>query len=466
MRHLTTVGVLTLLILGGAFAEARAQTGNCEPALAEDNLDVNNVRARILNNGNLFWRGSPAVYEVPKGGGASAIFASGIWLAGQVNGELRAAASRYGPYEFWAGPLDESGSPPANCGDFDRIYKVSRNDVQAYNATGVATPDLQDWPTGLGAPTLAPMESDGIDNDDDGEVDEGGEMGLLDVMDEPLSARISRTIDLAAGERPQILGDQLLWWVMNDRGNQHLATNTPPIGLEVHASAFAFNTAGAIGNTTFYRYKIFYRGSAPLTDAYIGIFSDPDLGDFDDDYVGSDTTLGLGYVYNANNEDAAYGAPAPAAGYDFFQGPPGPLAWRHGRRPGRHPAGLQGPEDDRLRLLQQRRRRQRGPADGQRLLQLPPGAVEGRAADHRARRRSQRLEHPHRLHVPRRPRHRRGLERDQHRRAGDRERARRPPLRHGLGAVRDPAGLDAGGRLRHRLVTGVEQPELGGAAEG
>ena len=42
------------------------QRGNCEPALAENYLYINNVRARILNNGNLFWRGDPFVYEVPK----------------------------------------------------------------------------------------------------------------------------------------------------------------------------------------------------------------------------------------------------------------------------------------------------------------------------------------------------------------------------------------------------------------
>ena len=48
------------------------------------------------------------------------------------------------------------------------------------------------------------------------------------------------------------------------------------------------------------------------------------MGNFDADYVGSDTTLGLGFVYNADNDDEGgegYGAAPPAAGYDFFQGP-------------------------------------------------------------------------------------------------------------------------------------------------
>ncbi len=308
MRYIKKISLLVVLALASLVTlPAQAQsTGNCDAALGEAFLDVNNVRARILNNGNLFWRGSPHVYEVPKGGGANAIFASGIWLGGTVGGDLRIAASRYGPYEFWAGPLDDQGNPPSDCSGFDRVFKVSKEDVIAYEGSGVATPDLQDWPTGLGAPTLDA---------------EGNEIDLTGL---PLAQRLDRVINLAAGERPAILGDQMLWWVMNDRGNTHNATDSPPVGLEVHGSAFAFNTAGAIGNTTFYKYRIFYKGDVALNDAYFGIFSDPDLGNFDDDYIGSDTTLGLGYVYNADDDDEGgdgYGQAPPATGYDFFQGP-------------------------------------------------------------------------------------------------------------------------------------------------
>ena len=117
--------ILTLFILLLAFPEqAEAQIGNCEPAMAEAYLDVNNVRARVPNNGGLFWRGSPHVYEVPKYGNANAVFAASIWIGGLVNDELRIAASRYGPWEFWAGPLSELGFPPTDCRLFDRVYSV------------------------------------------------------------------------------------------------------------------------------------------------------------------------------------------------------------------------------------------------------------------------------------------------------------------------------------------------------
>jgi hypothetical protein len=286
---------------------AQAQSvGSCEQAIGEAYLDINNVRARILNNGNLFWRGSPHVYNIPKGGPSNAIFASGIWMGGQVNGQLRLAGSTYGPFEFWAGPLNDDGTAPADCSVYDRVWKVSKEDVIGYEGSGIATPDLADWPTGLGAPTL----------------DANGDM--IDLTDQPLASRVDRKVNLGAGERPAILGDQMLWWIMNDRGNQHTRTDTPPMGVEVHGSAFAFNTAGAIGNTTFYKYRIMYKGSVPLENTYMGLFSDPDLGNYQDDYVGSDTTLGLGFVYNSDNDDEGgegYGEAPPAAGYDFFQGP-------------------------------------------------------------------------------------------------------------------------------------------------
>ena len=321
-KRKSLLSLILLVVLGiGSVLEARAQVGTCTSPQGESYLDINNVRARILNNGNLFWRGSPYVYNVPKGGRAQAIFTSGIWIGGYVDGQLRVAAARYGNFHFWAGPLDDYGAPPADCAPFDRLYKVSIDDIQDYEATGVTTPDLRDWPTGLGAPTYAPP-GNGVDDDGDGEVDEAGE--TIFVLDQPFVQRVSRVIDLAGGERPAILGDQSIWWVMNDRGNEHNGASSPPIGLEVHATAFAFRVAGDFDNATFYKYDLYYRGTWPFTDVHMAIFSDVDLGNFQDDWVGSDTTLGVGYVWNSDNEDEGrdgYGSPAPAAGYDFFQGP-------------------------------------------------------------------------------------------------------------------------------------------------
>ena len=55
--------------------------------------------------------------------------------------------------------------------------------------------------------------------------------------------------------------------------------NLTPVGLEVHGEAFSFNLDGPVGNMTFYRYRIYYEGDVPLENTYMGIWSDPDLGD-------------------------------------------------------------------------------------------------------------------------------------------------------------------------------------------
>ncbi|MFT5145252.1 MAG: hypothetical protein ACI84D_003894, partial [Thalassolituus oleivorans] len=295
--------ILSFALLLASSAQAQ-DPGTCEPALAEAELSAGNVRARIFNNGGLFWRGTPSVYEVPKGGGVMAIFSTTVNIGGLVEGQLRVAGSTYGPHEFWAGPLNDDGSPPTDCDRYDRIWSISTEDLRAFEASGVPTPDMASWPTGLGAPT-----SDGRGT-------------MIDISDLPLSLRAERAIDLAAGERPVISGDQILWWIMNDQGNVHTFTRTVPIGLEVHASAFSFANEGALGNTTFFRMKILKPHGPPLEEAYVGIQQDSDLGNGQDDYVGSDSALGLAYTYNADNDDeGGYGEAPPAVGLDFLRGP-------------------------------------------------------------------------------------------------------------------------------------------------
>ncbi len=317
MRPLTKLFMLALALGIGLPAQPQAQTtGNCELGIASQDLDINNVRARLFNKGNLFFNGGTPLYEVPAGSGISPIFAGGIWIGGTVNGQVRTAAATYAQggedYEFYPGPLNEDGSlpNPSDCSQYDRMYKVSVVDIAAYRATGATTPDLNDWPVGLGAPTC-------IDQSDNGRCE----------PEEPQVAVTGRdqVIDLGSGQIPDILGDQGVWWVMNDVGGPHKTTLTPPMGMEVQVLAFAVSRADALGDATFYQYTFVYRGQETLENTFLTIWSDPDLGNFVDDYIGNDPDEGLGFVYNADNDDEAsaggYGMNPPALGYDFFVGP-------------------------------------------------------------------------------------------------------------------------------------------------
>ncbi|CAN0367932.1 unnamed protein product, partial [Laminaria digitata] len=248
-----------------------------------------NVRASIYNNGGLFWRGGASVYEVPKDEGVGAIFTAGIWIVGLVDGELKGSASRYGAWEFWAGPLDNAGNPPDDCSSFDKIWEIRREDIQSFIDSGNISDNLRNWPWQLGAPVV----------DGDGNI---------------------HNYNLQGGDLPELFGDQRLWWIMNDRGNTHESTNGEPIGLEIQASAHAFDHQGISGNQTFYDYKIINKNTDDLTEAYFAFFNDASIGSFSDDYIGSDSLLHLGYAYNADNDDkGGYGEAPPAVGVTFLK---------------------------------------------------------------------------------------------------------------------------------------------------
>ena len=314
-----------------AAATAAANAADCVLGAADVDLNINNVRAKMYNIGGLFWRGGGAQYEVPynpdaEAAGPGSIFASGIWVAGLLDGNpdnLRFAGSTYNNWEFWPGPLDAQGETTAGrCTSFDKLWRVSFEDVQDYTANGLTAEtnqDLTGWPIAQGAPYF--LDTNGNDRRDPDE--ERIELNLGDPG-YSLTRGGGATLDLAAGFRPDIIGDQAVWWVMNDNGNTHGWSGAAPLEVEVRAQAFAFSTADALNNTTFYRYQFVYRGPSDLEESYISLWSDPDLGNFGDDYVGSDPELGLGFVYNGDNNDegaGGYGSLPPALGYDFFQGP-------------------------------------------------------------------------------------------------------------------------------------------------
>jgi hypothetical protein len=67
-----------------------------------------------------------------------------------------------------------------------------------------------------------------------------------------------------------------------------------------------------------------------LNDTYFSLWSDPDLGCHNDDYIGCDTVTGMGYVYNSDANDDnpcgtggvnGYGTDIPALAVDYFRGP-------------------------------------------------------------------------------------------------------------------------------------------------
>jgi hypothetical protein len=157
--------------------------------------------------------------------------------------------------------------------------------------------DWEEWPTEIGAP-FYDLNNNGIYEPD------------LD-------------------ETPGIANaDQVIWFPITDADENTVSTGfygTASIGIEMQYTLWAYNQpGGGLGQLIFKQIRIINKGDGDLTEAYMSLFSDPDLGDYVNDLIGMDVDKSLMYVYNGEPTDpqyAEFGLPPPAAGYDFFAGP-------------------------------------------------------------------------------------------------------------------------------------------------
>ena len=276
-----------LIVLAGSLVAARAPAASApgkpeapvpSPGIVDvdTRIDANLASMVVTNIGSFAFDliTSSSGLEFPRGSGMTAVFASGIWLGARVGGQTRVTVAEYSQ-EYIPGVM-AGGTFLPDQPEY-RVYKVSRNDTTGYAAwMNDAVP--------LGAPT------------------------------DP------------TGTMPGILGDQTLWTVFNDAdpgAHSNDAGFSIPLGVEVQLLAFAYDRPGALGHTIFLKYRIFNKGANTLNDTFISLWSDPDLGGAADDLVGVDVPAALGYCYNADGFDVAYGSAPPAVGFDLLQGPRG-----------------------------------------------------------------------------------------------------------------------------------------------
>ena len=329
--------------------KALAYKQNCARGIKQTDLDVNNVKARLLLGGDFGWDGRQARYVVPNLGPGepevSSIFAGGIWLGGvDPAGNLKLAAQTYGlgsgREDFWPGPLTEEGATDAEtCENWDRFFTVTSEDIDlhlmqywnsqkenaTYNIADIPKA-IKEWP-GLGnefffeqfgfhLPTVPQGLAPFRDLNEDGIY--SPQFGDYPVF----SMRGCGSYRYA---------DQMTYWIINDAGNIHTHTGGEAMQMEVQAQSFAFATDDPLNDMTFTHYKMVNRAPESINDTYFGLWLDPDLGCHVDDYIGCDTLRNLMYVYNSDALDGDadgscpngvpnYGDKIPYFGVDIFKG--------------------------------------------------------------------------------------------------------------------------------------------------
>ena len=270
---------------------------NCYPTTAHTDLDINNIRARLNNGGDLFWDLIGwAAYEVPINSGKHPLFASAIWIGGVDNsGQLKIAAQTYrqSGNDYFAGPLDKNANTDMQtCIDWDQMWKINKTTIDSFKLGlfGSIPKSILEWPA-KDNPNNSLLSN--FAGNEYAPFNDYNQDGKYDAKD---------------GDYPKILGDQAIWWIFNDAGNQHTETNGMAIGVEVHAMAFAYQGNQVDNRTTFYQYNFINRSTVGLDEMYVSHWFDADLGCHQDDYIGCDTTRDMAIVYNGDAFDQQCGS--------------------------------------------------------------------------------------------------------------------------------------------------------------
>ncbi len=289
----------------------------CVQPNASVDLDINNIRAKLQNGGDLFWDPFAIIdsnlysFEVPKGSGKHSSFSNAIWFSGiDQSNNLHVSAQTYRQFAnaYWPGPLDEMGSTTINeCQIWNKVFNVYGQEIIEHKRDRNENYNIYKWP-GEYAPYFD-LNSDGIYDPS--------------VGDYPL---ISQSMT-------EVVPGQMAFWIFNDVGMQlNSELNKSFLRFEIHALAYAFQSdREVLNNTIFLKYKLINKSLNDYNNFKFSFFHDFDIGNHTDDYSGCDLSTNtrgvkrnLAYVYNSDAIDGFYikpnyGAAPPAIGLITFE---------------------------------------------------------------------------------------------------------------------------------------------------
>lgn len=247
--------------------EIRSSDQNAPPKLSKTEkietsslFTPNNCQGWLQNNGILFNNPSTGNAGMiwPKNSGKTCVFSAGLWIIGRssLDRQFHSSVNDY-QSEYQPGPITGvyNGNPASIPSITGSATDSKWNIMQLTRSTPPTDPTYQLWASGQ--VSGAPIDANG---------------------------------------KPIVTGDAVAYWVMNDLNTAgHASTSkTTPMGLEVQNYFFGFNQSGAMGNVMFMRMRIINKSTITYDSTFVGLFSDTDLGDANDDYTGCDTTRSLG----------------------------------------------------------------------------------------------------------------------------------------------------------------------------
>ncbi len=287
-------------------------------------LNSNEIRATISNEGSLFWDGDRGQFFAPYTGynSVSAMYYAGLQVAGRFsNGNIFAANPSYNS-DYKPGPLYNSSFIPddSHYNKFNKIWMTDYTDIIAHQLDfttdgkiDVKRSSIYSWP-GKSNPYFEQFNGFKIDVDDYSLAPfyDNNQDGIYnpDQGDYPWHPSIDHAVV-----------PQQLFWTIFSNTNANLR-------FEIGLTAWAFNcsTNPILNRSIFCSYQLTNKdaGRRDLIDCRMGINVDPEIGCYNDDYVGSYPDGNASYWYNADvkDGDSLGKCPSISASYTYKNSPP------------------------------------------------------------------------------------------------------------------------------------------------
>jgi hypothetical protein len=293
----------------------------CDQPQSFVDMQGNNIRARIPNDGRLFthpFGGHFRYNPGPDGTGPSSVFSAGLWIGGlDTSGTLKLAAVtyyNYGRNDFFAGPLSPEGTTTnTDCSNWDRHFVVKADEIIDFlndlptlsGDSGLAIasyPNIMGWP-GRGNPYFSAINGYSLPGQDLAGFWDANQDGIYNALNGDYPAVVLQN------SIPFVPTVQV-WSVFNDKGAEieHPAYPHKPNSVEVQQTAWAFDCTDKpiLENTVFTSHKIISRSTERLDSFFVGIWVDFDIGCADDDFLGTNPGVGF-FAYNQDALDGNVG---------------------------------------------------------------------------------------------------------------------------------------------------------------
>jgi hypothetical protein len=308
--------IITISFLLGivSYSQNKEDMNNTSAELGEPiraYLNLNNISTVFKNDGisdiNVGQDASGFVY--PFGSGKTAIYESGLIWGVKISGDsqVRVGGSAYRS-GLQGGKIISTGVAEDPEAAHVRIYRVRPDVYSGGPVVDLSREAIDEVKSEAEIRTQYELDWTEWRANDGAPFNDVDSNGIYDP-----------TIDI-----PGVPGAvQTIWFVANDLDSsktQYLY-GTDPIGIEYQATYWEYKDSLPFDNLFFRKYKLINKSLETFDSMYISMWSDPDIGDSGDDYVGCDTILNTGFGYNGLASDLIYGTTPPSVGFDLIRGP-------------------------------------------------------------------------------------------------------------------------------------------------